>query len=117
MKKLLCTFYAKGKCDRGPNCGFAHGEDDLGSRRYWAPCQYPNCRNFLMGRPCPKEILHIVRSCCLQQWRERARGKLTRNINSTRSCLGLVTNKCADRGINIRWGGNTSYLQMYHLRL
>ena len=62
LKKSLCSFFAEGRCERGRNCGFAHGEGDIGKERYWKPHQTPDCINFLMGRPCPVELLPIMRS-------------------------------------------------------
>ena len=33
VKRTLCKFWLKGICERGSNCGFAHGEEESRSRR------------------------------------------------------------------------------------
>mmetsp|Transcript_98269 Transcript_98269/g.262583 ORF Transcript_98269/g.262583 Transcript_98269/m.262583 type:complete len:161 (-) Transcript_98269:133-615(-) len=29
-KRVVCRHYQRGNCDRGPNCGFAHGQHEIG---------------------------------------------------------------------------------------
>ena len=49
QKVSLCTFYGKGKCDRGGFCGFAHGLHEIGQRRVADAMQLPVCKDFKRG--------------------------------------------------------------------
>jgi len=53
VKRTMCRFFLKGDCSKGRQCGYAHGEEDLGKPIYSAPGGAPPAAFWSGATPVP----------------------------------------------------------------
>jgi len=100
-KKLICSYWEKGKCTRGSGCLFAHGSEELNqnaSDQFYKTslCKYFKAGRCTLGSKCrqahsKEELTHFTNDRQARFFKEMARGSV--NSDDGKEVVGLVDDK------------------------